>query len=438
MQHLFNFSRVLFILALITLLAVGAYEVLPEKRWNWIPDPDVIAHIYADDMHGGASQATWINESDIHFGCELRDIGRTEPPFCGFHVHLDWPENVAVDLSGYDRMYIDIDYTGGNEKLRFYFDEYVPGYSDPDEPVRTGTAKYMSAYIFAPETENTLAILMDEFLVADWWVNNNNVPRQYTRPSRNRILIFGVDIAYPSALGYHEVKLNGVTFVGPWVSAENWYLGIVLIWVTVLVMGGVGRIVYLRNQVDEEKNKRAELRRYAFELQEEKNKYQQLSMIDPLTRLLNRNGLLTYYKNELATGRWGWPVGMLLVDIDHFKPINDTYGHNVGDLILRRIADAIGVHSRQGDKAARWGGEEFIVLFPKAKLNDTYMLAERLRNSVSSMAHPELPGQKITVSIGVGEINEKDNFEEAFSRTDAALYRAKDKGRNCVVSESDI
>jgi diguanylate cyclase (GGDEF)-like protein len=438
MQRFPYFSRTLFVSALITLIAVGVYELLPEKRWDWIPGPDIVAHIYADEMHGGASQASWINEDNIHFSCELRAAGLSAPPFCGFHVHLDSPSTPNVDLSKYNRVLIDIDYTGGNEKLRFYLNEFVPGYSDPDDPVKTGTAKYLGAYVLVSETEGELVIQMAEFLVADWWVNNNNVPRHYSMPSRHHVLTFGVDVAFPSALGYHELKLNSVSFVGAWISAENWYLGIVLVWVATLVIAGITRIYYLRNLVRAEKSKQAKLRRYASELQQEKNKYQQLSTIDPLTRLLNRHGLSTYYENEIATGHSGWPVGMLLIDIDHFKPVNDTHGHNVGDLILRRIADSISGHSRQADKAARWGGEEFVVLLPKTSSRDALMLAERLRNSVMRLIHPEIPGQSVTVSIGIGELNENDSFDDAFKRADAALYHAKNSGRNRVVSESDL
>ncbi|WP_157960508.1 GGDEF domain-containing protein [Marinimicrobium alkaliphilum] len=409
-------SRILFSLALVTLLIAGAYQLLPEKHWEWLPDTDIVAHIYADEIHGGNSSAQWIDEGQIHFSCELEPNDRGFPPFCGFHVHFDTPERRSVDLSNYQRMVVDIDYQGGNEKLRLYLSEYVPGFSDPDDPITTATTKYLGAYAPSSETQTPLTLHMDEFLVADWWVNNNNVPRHLSTPSRENVMLFGVDIAHPSTLGHHQIRLNSVTLIGPWVSAENWYLGIVIAWATLLAAAGLGRIYILR--------------RYASELQGEKARFQSLSMTDPLTGLLNRQGLTNFFEQSTDLV---WPMSLVLVDIDYFKPVNDTYGHEVGDQVLSRVAQVINAHSRQSDRATRWGGEEFLLVLPGANTEAAYRLAERLRQAVMAIQHPELDGRSVTISIGIAPLQQGEDFKAAFNRADQALYAAKGQGRNCVV-----
>jgi len=417
------FSRTLFALALATFLAVAGHSILPEKHWHWLPDPDRVAHIYADDMHGGTSSAHWIDESALHLRCVLRESELPAPPFCGVHVHFDTPSEPSVDLSRYRRAYIDVDYNGGNEKLRFYLTEFVPGFTDQEQPVMSGTAKYLSAYVPSTETDEEFVIRMGEFLVADWWVNQQNVPRQLSIASRNNILTFGIDIAYPSTLGEHELKINRVTFVGNWISAEHWYLGILVIWVVALITVGLVRIIYLRQTLLRE--------------QKEKAKYQALSSHDSLTGLMNRPGLMNDYHRRIDGDPDSWPVTVLVIDIDHFKPVNDTYGHTVGDLILQRVAHRILTHTRETDIAARWGGEEFVVVLPGTPIEFARPLAERLRQSVMAEAHPEAGDQPVTISIGVCQADPGQCFEEAFQRADGALYRAKDAGRNCVVVEGE-
>lgn len=417
------FSRTLFALALVTVLAVAGHSILPEKHWEWLPDPDRVAHIYADDMHGGNSTAHWVDENDHHFRCVLRESELPAPPFCGIHLHFDTPSEPSVDLSRYRRVYIDVDYNGDNEKLRIYLNEFVPGFTNPDEPVMSGTAKYLSAYVPSAETDEQFVVQMGEFLVADWWVNNNNVPREFSTASRRNVLTFGIDIAYPSALGEHELKINRVTFVGRWVSAEHWYLGILIIWVTVLIAVGLGRIVYLRKTLQNE--------------QLEKARYQALSSHDALTGLMNRPGLMNDYHHRIESDENCWPVTVMVIDIDHFKPVNDTYGHSVGDLILQRVAHRILTHTREADIAARWGGEEFVVVLPYTSSKSALALAERLRQSVMAATHPEAGEQSVTISIGVCQAERGQRFEDAFKRADAALYRAKSEGRNCIVVEGE-
>ena len=129
-------------------------------------------------------------------------------------------------------------------------------------------------------------------------------------------------------------------------------------------------------------------------------------------------------------------TSMILIDIDFFKKVNDSYGHNVGDSVLIQVSHAILRTLRGIDIVCRWGGEEFIALLPTASLENASILAQTLRKYIESL-DLEIVGN-ITVSIGVASVREGDEMKEVVERADKALYLAKNSGRNCVKTQEDI
>lgn len=159
------------------------------------------------------------------------------------------------------------------------------------------------------------------------------------------------------------------------------------------------------------------------------------AMEDPLTGLKNRRGLHAHYERRIATLRIYEKAAIIMCDIDHFKRVNDTYGHNAGDEVLKFVANLLQSSIRIDDGAFRWGGEEFILLLPHSTTPQAVELAERLRKSVEdSVISFEGTDIKITMSFGVGEINPELTTEENVEAVDAKLYYAKEHGRNRVVS----
>ena len=123
-----------------------------------------------------------------------------------------------------------------------------------------------------------------------------------------------------------------------------------------------------------------------------------------------------------------------MYDIDHFKKINDTYGHNVGDDVLKAITDIVKGRIRTIDVFARWGGEEFLILLPDTNVLSASVLAEELRLMIENTEI--IKGEKITASFGVTEFRSGDTFEIFINRVDKLMYQAKQSGRNKVVSDS--
>jgi len=161
-------------------------------------------------------------------------------------------------------------------------------------------------------------------------------------------------------------------------------------------------------------------------------KLKYISTHDTLTNIFNRE----YFNKKIISKiksfkRYGNEFSLIIVDIDHFKNVNDTYGHHIGDKVLIKIAQILQDNIREDDMVARWGGEEFVILLPHTEINGAFALAEKLRNIIENSSI--LKEQKVTASFGVGVYTNSESQISFFEKIDNALYKAKDSGRNCVV-----
>jgi two-component system, cell cycle response regulator len=164
----------------------------------------------------------------------------------------------------------------------------------------------------------------------------------------------------------------------------------------------------------------------------------QLAMSDPLTGLMNRRAFVEAMGRELSrANRYGLPLSMLLLDVDHFKKVNDTRGHEAGDLVLKGVSATVHSIARKSDIVGRWGGEEFVLGLPQATAAGARVAAERLRRAVAdaSFALPDGPALRVTVSIGVAHGVKGEPLETIVARADEAMYLAKSRGRNRVETE---
>jgi len=160
-------------------------------------------------------------------------------------------------------------------------------------------------------------------------------------------------------------------------------------------------------------------------------KLRELSEIDHLTRIYNRRKLFEIMELEIEKSRrYLRPLSLIIMDIDHFKKVNDAFGHNIGDNVLRATADVVGAMIRKVDVFARYGGEEFIVLCPETGIDGAVALAEKIRIAIEEFSHPAVG--KVTVSAGVAERSDENDGTVLIEKADGALYAAKKQGRNRV------
>lgn len=179
------------------------------------------------------------------------------------------------------------------------------------------------------------------------------------------------------------------------------------------------------------KKHQQELQEMNSVLNQKANEFEQLAAIDPLTELFNRHKFVNLYRAQaMAMSQQNQATSLLMVDIDHFKSINDTHGHNIGDLVLVATAKLLKHSVRNIDIIGRWGGEEFVILLPTVDLETAQLIAEKIRLNIQQ--HKFINNIDVTISIGIHQINYVDELEESVARADQALYNAKKNGRNRV------
>lgn len=190
------------------------------------------------------------------------------------------------------------------------------------------------------------------------------------------------------------------------------------------------------------KKSKEELQEYAAEL-ENKNlelnilleKLERSAMTDFVTGLINRRRMTQKIKAQIAENKRSHQIStIILADIDNFKKVNDTYGHDCGDLALKSVADLMRGSLREEDVTARWGGEEFLLMLPNTDLTDGYNAAEKIRAAVEKTVFSYHEKEFfLTITLGVAELLPSLGIDGSIRRADEALYKGKDASKNCVV-----
>lgn len=184
------------------------------------------------------------------------------------------------------------------------------------------------------------------------------------------------------------------------------------------------------NQKTIEKNNQ-ELKTKTLQIEKINKKLEEISVKDELTKIYNRRKIDEIVKHEYDIAHNNDQVfSVIMLDLDRFKLVNDTYGHNVGDKVLVEIAEILRNNIRNGDTVGRWGGEEFIIICSGTNAKQALRLSERLRNAIENYEFSEI--KHITCSFGVSTYNGEESIEKIINKADQGLYKAKENGRNLV------
>jgi diguanylate cyclase len=193
---------------------------------------------------------------------------------------------------------------------------------------------------------------------------------------------------------------------------------------------------HARERTEQMRGRMEELEKEARKLHASLADEKRMSLLDVLTRIPNRLAYEQRLEDELDRfRRFGQPICLATCDIDHFKRVNDSYGHRAGDKVLQVVAESFAASVRSTDFVARYGGEEFVFVLPGSTLEDGQALMNRIREKVSEVGfHFRGTPVSVTVSCGITALRAEDVSDDAFDRADKAMYQAKDAGRNRVVA----
>ena len=425
---LFRMNILIFVLLLVTVIALFAYRNgLDDIVFLNLADyPYIIAQ--TDSVDGGSSAiAMERTDSSIIVDYELRE--GYAYPYAGVKIFLGDGKTRGKDLSRYDSIFVWVKPRGeGTVRL------YMRGYDSAFYRAEDETSLKFNEIEFFPLEETYPAVFVpQEFRVASWWVAQNEINVHKARVDLSNVPLIEIQTGTNAPLGYGTLEIKGLCFKGKKIAKLDLVSILVALWfVSFLIILIIRFFDYSRERA-KEKKKREELEKNLRALEIEKSEYERSSKEDPLTGCLNRAGFSSVLMREQENlSKNGRPVSFVMLDIDHFKHINDTYGHQVGDEVLVNLTKLIQGKIRNTDALVRWGGEEFVVLCGDTPIQNAQFLAEKLRIAIENTVL--IKQQQVTCSFGIAEMIPDEDPKRLFERADKALYASKEGGRNRVTS----
>lgn len=425
---LFRMNILIFVLLAATVIALLAYRNgLDDIKFLTLSDyPYILAQ--SDSLDGGSSPVEMTRtDSSIILDYELREGYAF--PYAGIKIYLGDRKIHGWDLSHYDSIFVWIK-PRGEGSVRMYMRSYDKAfYREGEEP----SLKFNEIEFFPLNETYPAVFVPKEFRVAGWWVAQNEIDVHKAYVDLSNVPLIEIQTGTNAPLGYGTLEIRGLCFKGKKIAWANLVTALVAIWfVTFLIILIIRFFDYSRERAANKK-KREELEKNLKALEIEKSEYERSSKEDPLTGCLNRAGFSSVLLREQENlSKNGSPVSFVILDIDHFKSINDSYGHNVGDEVLVNLTKLIQGKIRNTDALVRWGGEEFVILCGDTPIQNAQFLAEKLRVAIENAKL--ITQQQVTCSFGIAEMVPEEDPRKLFERADKALYASKEGGRNRVTS----
>ncbi|MGF1758687.1 GGDEF domain-containing protein [Photobacterium sagamiensis] len=404
--------------------------------WYWLGgaekelviSPQNASFKIVDDTSQGGTTKSELNFGDqsLTLTCQIEKTAQW--PFCEIAIVLS-ETNEGIDLQKYHSIGIDVDYDSPveNERLRVYLRNYDSSYSEESDPV---SLKF-NAIEYTPDQKSGLSVIpLRAFQVLSWWIAEYQVPIEKSGAQFDNVTFIEIATGSYVKEATYTIKLNKLVFYGEWISESNLMKFLVVLWVSVAIVFLCIEQWQLRRYLVATEERASMLRHANRNLYEKSQIFEDLAYNDTLTGVRNRNGInewleqITEYSKDNDQ-----PFSIIYLDIDHFKAINDSFGHQEGDETLKVFAELISKRIRKSDVFVRWGGEEFIIFCPITTLAGAVELSQLIRSIVESYRWAE--GKVITCSVGVAELGDED-LESLIARADKALYKAKQLGRNRV------
>lgn len=403
----------LLLLLVLSVAAVRFSDALLQQVRVVTPGVTVPVDLMSDQRNnaGNSEVSRGASRDGFELRCTLRE--RFRYPYCGIAVRFDPQLVKGLDLSEVRRLRLWLDYDGPASTLKIQLRNASPAYGLPQN--LEDAAKYNHVEINAASIQGGMVeVDLRNFVVANWWMQQFHIAPHLSRPEFDNIVTLEIVTGTEAPLGDYRFVLKRVEYDVQHLSTERWYLLIMSIWLGLALLYLLLRLVKLQTRS-------AEL--------------VQIATTDALTGAFNRKGLEEVLQQALADWReHRHPLGLVLIDIDHFKAVNDTHGHQAGDRVLSRLAELVRGHVRGQDRLGRWGGEEFLLVCRDTGLEQAQAIAEKLRALVAE--HDFGDGLRVTASFGVAALAGERPLDQLFAAADAALYRAKAEGRNRVIAEA--
>ncbi|WP_432719965.1 GGDEF domain-containing protein [Jeongeupia wiesaeckerbachi] len=383
----------------------------------------------SDSDEGGTSVATLQRQDRrMVFNCRLNPS--YEWPYCELRLSFSDDPHRGIDFSRFSHIALKVAVSGtGAQRLRLFLRDFDAGNAKANDPLTWR----LNELQFEPRADGSeIVVPMRTFNVSSWWLNNNNIPIERAVVEMSNVPMMLLDTAGVREHADLRFEIDYIEFRGKWVSAGEMALFIVALWLCAAMAYLVHWQLRMRSTLAHSREREAELQQLNTALMLENAKIGEKAKRDPLTGALNRAGIRDALLDEAARALdEERPLAVIFCDIDHFKQVNDVHGHAMGDQVLQQFSALLRKRIRQRDYLVRWGGEEFVLLCPDTSLEHAGQLAQSLRYSTEANRWPT--GQTLTASFGVTTLS-AEPLAAFLERADRALYEAKHRGRNTVVT----
>ncbi len=426
-QHDILKARLLGLLIVITLLALSFQTFGPEKQLILEPGTQLYVEPIDDRGNGGKSIAT-LRQDGKNFLLDCDIISSDYPwPYCEISFTLTGADGRGMDLTNFHELEVRAKYSSAQAfGMRIQLINFNPAYSSTDD---SDSLKYNAIELFDTHERYPHLIQMQRMQVPTWWLSERKIPPENWGPEFNDIRGVQISTGEKVTPGKYQMIIERIEIRGKYINDRSLYLGLLCAWILLALVFFVSTLRRTQKELRTNLQRQKQLEALNALLNAEQQELEERLTRDPLTGVLNRDGLVTVF-NQSGDVNATPLLSLIFIDIDHFKNINDTYGHNTGDQVLLAFAQALSENTRTQDLLARWGGEEFALACPDTPLENACGLAEKLRRCIAEHNWPK--GLRVTASFGVAQMLEQESPTDFIARADKALYLAKAQGRNCV------
>ncbi|GEA24803.1 diguanylate cyclase [Vibrio harveyi] len=391
-------------------------------------------HVTNDTIAGGLSESdiTYQNHS-LTLNCDLKE-SKYAWPYCGISVYTDVKEATnGLDLSSYHTVRLKIRYEAAGDgqspskNLRLYLRNFNSAYSIPTDEY---TIKYNGMQFSPSDFSEIIEIPIKNLQVMTWWLNDNDVAIEHSAPEFSNITRIDLATGAGAALGKHKIVIDKIEFEGAYVQQSTLLFVLLFSWMALGLAFSLHEMRKNKMAYNKAKKRHRHLEKVNNTLRAQNYEFAELAHRDALTGAMNRHAVQSWLEQQARQVRWGHDsFSILYMDLDKFKRVNDKYGHQMGDDILREFVMVISSSIQPEDRLVRWGGEEFVVFCPDTNVEQAVKKAEVIRQNVES--HLWVHGEPLTCSIGVAQM-QNERVSETMARADEVLYLAKRNGRNRI------
>ena len=380
---------------------------------------------------GGKSVARVTHDhGTLGMDCDLR--AGYEWAFCELALDVGKIPN-GIDLSRYDSMRLWVKATGpeAQQRVRIYVRNFNPAYSK----IGDDESQKVDQLIYEPSVYPAgYEVPLSRFTVAQWWIDEHPMTLDLEALDFRNATQISFSTGPKVEPGLHTIRIERIELNGKLIPPSAFRLGIIAVWMLSVFGYLVLDSLLKRKQLRLSAASQHSLQRLNESLRLETRSLAEIARTDPLTGALNRKGLADELMRivRLGEGRT-FPMALVFLDIDHFKRVNDAHGHDAGDQVIRGLAHLVRSAVQRDDLFARWGGEEFLLVFRDTPGPEGRNIAERLRERIAGAQWPD--GLSVTCSFGVAEWHRGEDLGDGIKRADEAMYRAKQHGRDRVEIE---